>query len=241
MSRTALWLGALLLAGAYAMLWPGLTEPMLSLSGTVEKEKLVEIGREILRESSTSGLVKGLAERMIAGLDVSGTVSAFEKTDSILGTARTLAEGGNRFVAVLILTFSVAVPLVKGLLVLATLLPLSGRARRGLLSVASASGKWSMADVFVIAIFIAFLGGNGLSDGRGLVDVEASLGPGFSWFLGYCLLSIAATQLIAWGARRGDAPSPAPTSKASAKPAARRAPAPGTSTKTAGRARRSAR
>ena len=141
-------LGTLLLAGAYAMLWPGLTEPMLTLSGTVEKAKLVEVGRDILRESeTTSGFVKGIAERMIAGLDVSGSVSAFDKTDSILGTARTLADGGNRFVAALILTFSVAVPAAKGLVMLGTLLPLSGAARRALLSLASAAGAGARADV----------------------------------------------------------------------------------------------
>ena len=208
--RALVALGALLLVGAYAMLWPGLTEPMLTLSGTVEKAKLVEIGRDILRESeTTSGFVKSLAERMLAGLDASGTVSAFDKTNSILGTARTLADGGNRFVAVLILTFSVAVPVAKGLVMLGAALA-RGRARATLLSLASAAGKWSMADVFVIAIFIAFLGGNGLSDARGLVDVEASLGPGFSWFLGYCLLSGAASQMIAYGVGRAEAVAPPP-------------------------------
>ena len=205
-------LGALLLVASYAMLWPGLTEPMLTLAGTVEKAKLVEVGRDILRESSTSSIVKGLAERMIAGLDVSGTVSAFDKTNSILGTARTLADGGNRFVAALILTFSVAVPVAKGLVMLGAALPLRPGVRSMLLGLASAAGKWSMADVFVIAIFIAFLGGNGLSDSRGLVDIEASLGVGFSWFLGYCLLSIAASQLIAFGVGRGGAPVP-PTAR----------------------------
>lgn len=201
--RAAVALGALLLVGAYAMLWPGLTEPMLTLAGTVEKTKLVEVGRDIVRDSEdTPSIVKGLAERMLSGLDATGTVSAFDKTNSILGTARTLYDGGNRFVSLLILTFSVAIPVAKGLVMLATLLPLGPDARRMLLGLASAAGKWSMADVFVIAIFIAFLGGNGLSDSRGLVDIEASLGVGFRWFLGYCLLSIAATQLIAFGASR---------------------------------------
>ena len=247
--RAIVALGVLLLVASYAMLWPGLTEPMLTLAGTVEKAKLVEVGRDILRESSTSGLVRGLAERMIAGLDVSGTVSAFDKTNSILGTARTLADGGNRFVAALILTFSVAVPVAKGLVMLGAALPLRPHLRSTLLGLASAAGKWSMADVFVIAIFIAFLGGNGLSDSRGLVDIEASLGIGFAWFLGYCLLSIAASQLIAFGVKRGGAPLPgsgrtaapaAPAARADdAPPAKRRKPV--AADAAAPRARRSAR
>ena len=56
-----------------------------------------------------------------------------------------------------------------------------------------------MADVFVIAIFIAFLAGNGLQETRGLVDFQASLGDGFWFFLGYCLVAIAGTQLLSAG------------------------------------------
>ena len=223
--RPSVALGALLLVAAYAMLWPGLTEPMLTLAGTVEKAKLVEVGRDILRESEgTSSIVKGLAERMLSGLDATGTVSAFDKTNSILGTARTLYDGGNRFVSILILTFSVAVPVAKGLVMLGACLPLRAATRGMLLGLASAAGKWSMADVFVIAIFIAFLGGNGLSDSRGLVDIEASLGVGFQWFLGYCLLSVAASQLIAWGVSRAPAarvPAPKKRKPAPAAPARR--------------------
>jgi len=54
-----------------------------------------------------------------------------------------------------------------------------------------------MADVFVIAIFIAFLAGNGLQENQGLVDFHATLENGFWFFLGYCLVSILATQLLA--------------------------------------------
>ena len=53
-----------------------------------------------------------------------------------------------------------------------------------------------MADVFVIAIFIAYLAGNGIREDRGLVDFQATLGIGFWYFLGYCLVSILGTQLL---------------------------------------------
>ena len=190
--------GTLLLLGAYAMLWPGLTEPMLSLTGTVEKSKLVDIGRDILRESkTTSSLVRGLADRFIAGLDTSGTIEAFDKTNSILGTAKELWDGNSRFVAILIVSFSVIVPALKAALLLASALPLNPQLRTRVAAVADASGKWSMADVFVIAIFIAFLAGKGMSGTRGLVDFTAEIGVGFWWFLGYCLVSILGGQLLA--------------------------------------------
>ena len=218
-SRPLALIGLTLLVLAYVMLWPGLTEPMLSLSGTVEKSKLVDIGREILRESnSTSSLVRSLADRFIAGLDTSGTIQAFDKTNSILGTAAELWRSDSRFVAVLIVTFSVIVPVFKALLILATLLPLQAATATRVSAIANASGKWSMADVFVIAIFIAFLAGNGMSETKGLVDFSATIGIGFWWFLGYCLLSILGSQLLAAGRN----PAPATARSGKAKPAAKK-------------------
>ena len=215
-SRPLTLAGLALLVLAYLMLWPGLTEPMLSLSGTVEKAKLVDIGREILAESnSTSSLVRSLADRFIAGLDTSGTIQAFDKTNSILGTAGELWQSGSLFVAVLIVTFSVIVPALKALLILATLLPLQPATATRVSAIASASGKWSMADVFVIAIFIAFLAGNGMSENKGLVDFSAAIGVGFWWFLGYCLVSILGSQLLV----AGRSPERVKTRSSRAKPA----------------------
>ena len=195
--------GIALLVGAYALLWPGLTEPMLSVSGTVERAKLVAIGREMLLASDAlPGFMAGIAERVIDGMDTRGTIAAFVKTRSILGTAEELRAGGHLPVAALIVLFSVVVPLVKALVLLAALSPLPTPWRRRLAAFANASGKWSMADVFVIAIFIAFLAGNGLRESRGLVDFEASLGVGFWYFLGYCLVSLAGTQLLSHALRR---------------------------------------
>ncbi len=53
-----------------------------------------------------------------------------------------------------------------------------------------AVGKWSMADVFVVALLLTFLSlsGDGLTDAR--------LGTGFYFFAGYVLLSLLAAQLM---------------------------------------------
>ncbi len=192
--------GILLLVVAYFLLLPGLTQPMLSVSGTVEKTKLVEVGKELIKDSpNTPSLVNNLVDMVVEGLDVRGTVDAFDKTRSILETARELQAGGHLPVAILIVVFSVIVPLIKALLLLSMLLPLSVSTRSALLTVSNAISKWSMADVFVIAIFIAFLAGNGMQESRGLVDFEATLGVGFWYFLSYCLLSIVGTQLLSSG------------------------------------------
>lgn len=195
----------LLLLVAYGLLVPGLNQPMLSVQGTVEKTKLVELGRELLTESKTTpGLMRNLAEMVVDSIDVSGTVNAFDKTQSIVGTAQDLLSNGHVLVAVLIVLFSVIIPVAKGLMLLITLVLPPSLKRHRLMLVNNLVSKWSMADVFVIAIFIAFLAGNGLQENQGLVDFHATLENGFWFFLGYCLVSILATQLLAHAYQRED-------------------------------------
>ena len=148
-------------------------------------------------------------------------MAAFDKTQSIVGTARELYDNGDTLVAVLIVLFSVIVPAFKALVLGLALCPLAPRWRHRLAAVADASGKWSMADVFVIAIFIAYLAAGGIRGSGGLVEFESSLGTGFWYFLGYCLVSVLGTQLLSRGLRReldgarptaeATAASPAPT------------------------------
>lgn len=190
-------IGILLILCAYAMLYPGLTQPILSVSGTVEKTKLVDVGKQLIQDSpSTPAFVKNMVDMVVQSLDVSGNVDAFDKTRSIIGTAQELYNNGHLPVALLIVIFSVGVPTLKALLLLSLTIPMREKIRSALLTVSNAISKWSMADVFVIAIFIAYLAGNGIQESRGLVDFKASLGIGFWYFLGYCLVSILGTQVL---------------------------------------------
>lgn len=192
-------LGLVLLLCAYALLIPGLTKPMLSVTGTVERQKLVEVGREIIKENqSGSSLFSGLAEMLIDNIKSSGTINAFDKTQSILGTAKQLYLSNHLLVAVLIILFSVVVPLVKGVLVLLSQLSIKQATRLRVAEFNSAISKWSMADVFVVAIFVAYLAANGMQQSDGLVDFNANLGVGFYYFLAFCILSILATQILNW-------------------------------------------
>jgi len=184
---------------------------MLSVSGTVEKAKLVDIGKQLIQESPNApALVTNLVDMVVDTMNVEGSIDAFDKTRSILGTAQELYTSGNVFVAALILTFSVIVPLIKALFLICMVSPISQRARAILLSMSNALSKWSMADVFVIAIFITFLASNGLQESRGLVDFESTLGVGFWYFLAYCLLSILGTQVLSAGLKARDAHNPQP-------------------------------
>lgn len=195
--------GFILLLCAYALLVPGLTQPILSVSGTVDKIDLVNLGKDMLTQSpDMPALVANLADAVIEQLDVTGNVLVFDKTQSILGTAQELYANHHVLVAVLIVLFSVVVPVTKGLIMLVAHLPLRQSISSTLMSIANASSKWSMADVFVIGIFIAFLAANGLQENRGLVAFDAMLGDGFYYFLGYCVVSILGTQLLALAAHR---------------------------------------
>ena len=49
--------------------------------------------------------------------------------------------------------------------------------------------KWAMADVFVVGLWILFLSANTMD------SVTASMGPGFYYFTGYCLMSILGFQV----------------------------------------------
>ena len=190
-------IGVLLILCAYAMLYPGLTQPILSVSGTVEKTKLVDVGKQLIQDSpNTPAFVNNMVDMVVQTLDVSGNVDAFDKTRSIIGTAQELYNNGHLPVAVLIVVFSVGVPSLKALLLVILNFSKREKMRSVLMTVSNAISKWSMADVFVIAIFIAYLAGNGIQESRGLVDFKATLGIGFWYFLGYCLVSILGTQLL---------------------------------------------
>ena len=197
-------IGLAVLLAAYLLLIPGLTQPMLTVTGTVEKTKLVELGKQFINETPTKlGLMGDMAQMLLDNMKVEGTVEAFSKTRSILGTVQDLLDSGNALVAIMIVFFSVIVPAVKGLLTLATLLPIKERMRGLMQWVSSNMSKWSMADVFVIAIFIAFLAAKGIREDTGLVSFDATIGSGFYYFLGYCLLSILSAQILYYQPKPG--------------------------------------
>jgi hypothetical protein len=111
--------------------------------------------------------------------------------------------------ATLILLFSVIVPLTKAALVAAAVFMRNAKARVRTLKFVEAIAKWSMADVFAVALFIVFLAAQATQQPPGapesappLLAFTAHFGPGFYWFAAYCLFSLASQQLTARLARR---------------------------------------
>lgn len=140
-------------------------------------------------------LVPGLIQPILslkigAALPLVGTLTLHESSQSILKTVETLYKNNNALVAFLILFFSVIVPLFKAISLLAVLLIKKLRNQARLHRFIALISKWSMADVFVVGVFIAFL------SSQSNEALEAKLGVGFYWFLAYCLISILASQIM---------------------------------------------
>jgi uncharacterized paraquat-inducible protein A len=148
----------------------------------------------LLAVISIALLVPGLIKPMLtikASISLLGmTKELANETRSIIGAIRSLHESKNDFVAGLILFFSVLVPLVKAVMMIPILTASDPAQRRRLFGFVRSISKWSMADVFAIGIFIAFLAAKATS------NMAAELGPGFYYFVAYCLVSNAAFQVL---------------------------------------------
>jgi uncharacterized paraquat-inducible protein A len=117
-------------------------------------------------------------------------VQLFTETRSILQTVQSLHDSGNDFVAGLILLFGVIVPVVKGLTLVTALVLRAAGPRRAADHFARAISKWAMNDVFVVAVYVAFL------SARATDGLDAVLERGFYWFTAYVLLSLVALNFL---------------------------------------------
>jgi uncharacterized paraquat-inducible protein A len=117
----------------------------------------------------------------------------YYQSKSVIDLINVLFENKNYVVAVSIFCFSVLVPFIK--LTLSVLLLLSRPFRdSGLVKkTVGRIGKWSMADVFVVATFLSYLSFSNMNSG---IDTEANTLVGLYFFLAYCILSIASSQFI---------------------------------------------
>jgi uncharacterized paraquat-inducible protein A len=192
------WLSVLSIIIAISLLLPGITKPVLTIEGSIDKSKLAQAGIEMLAEEG-DGRTRSMLMMFsnMLGLDkLEGEISAYNKTQSILGTVKELANNNNLFVAALVGLFSIVIPSLKLLLqLLYCCLPLNGfKQKLGL--VICALSKWSMVDVFVIALIVTYLAGNAHGKSGELLVMNAQFGEGFWYFSAYCIFAIIASNLI---------------------------------------------
>ena len=195
MTLTRKLLMALLILCACALLYPGITQPVLTLTGTIEKSMIAELGIDLIAGEDADSQTRQMLAMFssVLGLDqVEGQMQAYSNTRSIWGTVEDLARTGNLPVALLIVFFSLVIPLFKLSLQLASLFIAGAELRGPLLWLNGALSKWSMSDVFVMGVLVAYMAGSASEQMGDLLTMNAALEPGFYYFLAYCLFAIAA-------------------------------------------------
>ncbi|MGL4747199.1 MAG: paraquat-inducible protein A [Shewanella sp.] len=186
-----------------ALLIPGVTQPILSINGSIDKAKLTEQGIEQVARSFDEDLGHNSARgmlNMVSGLlglnTLKGEVQVLQQTRSIWSTVTELYNTGNGLVAGLVMLFSIIIPAIKLSLMLAQQSVSSIALQWRIHHIVDLLAKWSMADVFVVALIITFLAGNA-SGGMGeMLKTQAQFESGFYFFTAYCILSIVSGYLV---------------------------------------------
>jgi len=151
------------------------------------------------------------------GIQVMGQEIAFDEqvlyfqSKSIFEVTKTLWTGGTwdlKLVGALILLFSIVFPFIKLVLSIFYLYWKKAKESKTVKKIIFYLAKWSMADVFTVALFMAYIGFYGLVTTQ-LADISrndtgfavetlnySKLSPGAFFFTAYCLLSITTSLLI---------------------------------------------
>jgi hypothetical protein len=199
MTNSAKMLTVALILIALALLYPGVTQPVLTLSGTIERSELAELGINMIAGEDANSQTRQMLTMFssMLGFDkIEGQLEAYRSSRSMWGTVEELARTGNLAVAILIVFFSLVIPVFKLIVQALSVLVPSANLRRQLLWINGSLSKWSMSDVFVMALLIAFMAGRASEQTGDLLTMDAQLESGFYYFLAYCLFSIAASIVL---------------------------------------------
>ncbi|MBX7095462.1 MAG: paraquat-inducible protein A [Flavobacteriales bacterium] len=122
-----------------------------------------------------------------------GDMYYYYQNKSIVELIGILFKSGNALVAIAIMSFSIIMPVIKLILSLVMLSHADIRKKKFLRKLIGKIGKWSMADVFVAACFLAYLSFYNMNTG---ISTEANTLPGLYFFLAYCVLSIISSMYL---------------------------------------------
>lgn len=182
------WYFFLLFAGLLVLLFSGVASPMISIDARLNEVSLKFMDQDISFKDQV----------------------LFYQSKSIMDVIYLLLKQGSGqtlLVGVLIMMFSIIFPLIKltSILLINLVKPLKNN--RTLHFMAHRTGKWSMADVFVVAIFMAFLGFRGIlssqlnqlesaSNKASIIATDSStLQEGILLFAAYVILGIVFSSM----------------------------------------------
>lgn len=137
------------------------------------------------------------------------TSEVINKQLSLIATIEELWQDERLLVASLIFLFSIAIPVIKTALIASVYFMKNAQIATRIASIVSVIGKWSMADVFVVAIFLAVLSTNHSETANAQqlsmfgfkMDIvlssatQSGVMAGFYYFAGYCLVSLLGSQV----------------------------------------------
>ncbi len=123
-----------------------------------------------------------MADNLLNPLDLTGQQAGYQRFRSMLGAILERPANRGRLVAFLVALFSLVIP--AGLMLALSYLP-EPALSCSLRNMADRISRWSMADVFVVGIFVAVLAANVIRREGGLLGLEATLGSGFYFFWGF--------------------------------------------------------
>jgi hypothetical protein len=123
-------------------------------------------------------------------LPVVGMVTLSFDTKSIIGTIEKLFLQHNYIIAVLVLAFSIIIPFIKSIVILLYGFLKESGLGKNIIKIIDKLGKWSMADVFIVALLVVFFSTK--QDINSALKIES----GLYFFLGYVLLSMLGSSLI---------------------------------------------
>ncbi|MEO1889018.1 MAG: paraquat-inducible protein A [Cycloclasticus sp.] len=188
-----------------AFLLPGLTTPLMTIEAKIDKKEMIEMGADLLiKPGQSRGFIQDVVESLVQDMGVEGELTVFTSTRSLLATMRELLLNGHLLVGVLIGLFGLVIPLIKMALVTWSFVTASASRRKGLLKISGLLGKWSMSDVFLMSVLVAFFAINANEYADDVLQMQAELHEGFYYFATYCLLAILANQLMERKMVQGD-------------------------------------
>jgi len=181
---------SLLIIGSFCLLLGGITTPMIDLEARIDQLMLQLMGEKLTFFNNI----------------------IFFQSKSITDVVRILFEEGTLpmlFVGVLVFTFSIIFPSIKLISSLLYSYRIGNlRENRLIRFFVIKSGKWSMADVLVVAIFMAYVGFDGII-GSQLDELVRTAKPvevfttngtqlleGFYLFLLFCISSLILSEIV---------------------------------------------
>jgi len=180
----------LLILASFSLLLGGISTPMIDLEARIDLLSLKLMGEDVIFQNNI----------------------IFFQSKSITDVVRILIEEGSLpmiFVGVLVFTFSIIFPLSKLISSLLYAYRVGDLRKNKLIRFfVIKSGKWSMADVLVVAIFMAYIGFNGiigsqldqLSEAAKPVEIFTTNGTrllgGFYLFLLFCISSLLLSEIF---------------------------------------------